>query len=124
MPTSEALHWIYATYEIDKGGRTHGAAKRDFLLLDNGELVLALAYLRGQQIHDFIELAGVEDLYPSQDLFPSDDLTPGQSWRWKLGLEAGWTSPLGIDRAPMYRDHVAQQGVAESLEVAARSLFP
>jgi hypothetical protein len=80
VAVSEALHWVYCIHDYDRKveGASHTAFLTKFLAAgDDREIAGALAAVRGDQVHDFMDLVNDADLFPSEHLYPGDDVVPG-----------------------------------------------
>ena len=121
VPVSEALHWIYCVYDHDRkvAGQSHESFLPMFLgVVADRDIARALAAIRGDQVHDFMEVVKDTALFPSDHLYPGEDLLIGRLWRWRDREPA----KVSVDVAEIFRTKVAQMPVLETLERALASL--
>lgn len=122
VPVSEALHWIYCVYDHDR--RVAGLSHESFLLMflsvaADRDIARALAAIRGDQVHDFMEVVKNTAPFPSEDLYPGENVLPGRLWRWRAGEPA----KASVKVAELFRTKVAQMPALEALERALASLL-
>lgn len=121
VPVSEALHWIYCVYDHDRrvAGHSHDSFLPMFLAAAaDRDIARALSALRGDQVHDFMEVVKDAELFPSDHLYPGENVVIGRLWRWRGGEPAQASAPV----AEIFRTRIAQMPVLETLERAQVSL--